>query len=548
MKCVLAVVDRMKLLPVALTLIFLTLLTPTPVRSITVVEEVSFEYFYDALYPYGHWIEVEGYGSCWTPDRVDADWAPYTEGDWVYTNGGWTWIGEEDFSGIVYHYGRWILVDDVGWCWVPGYVWGPAWVAWRDSEDYIGWAPLPPEATWDPAVGISVWVDDYCDIGPRFYNFCHRSEFGFHHARHGILPRERNMILIHESRNVTNIAYSANHDVVFCGGPSYERLQSIVRRAIPYLQLENGSSEGLRGTNGHRGLPPRGLVSGSTLLFVAPPVAAHEDGRVHHGKTSKSVAAASVHHGGTGMGDKLEQESVRKKIHAETHGMTPQNAPARQMMAAELKTLQPVAPQVPSNTITSQTLHPHAPNSDVRRALLPDVQQMPPQAISQSQSVEADRPPERRGATITREGLMSQARVQEAEQEQKRRDEQERRLQIQRTIAENAARQQEELRARAQFEEGKRQQRLAQQNTARQASQQPPEEAMKHSSPHRQAQETPQAHREQPRQAVPQPQPQPKIQPQPQPFIRAETPPAQHHHDEHKSAQKKDDDDRHKKK
>src|SRR2546423_9736807 len=29
---------------------------------------------------------------------------------------------------------------------VPGDEWAPAWVSWRSSKDYVGWAPLPPEA------------------------------------------------------------------------------------------------------------------------------------------------------------------------------------------------------------------------------------------------------------------------------------------------------------------------------------------------------------------------------------------------------------------
>src|SRR5690606_3786408 len=30
-------------------------------------------------------------------------------------------------------------------CWVPGNVFAPAWVSWRRSPDYVGWAPLPPQ-------------------------------------------------------------------------------------------------------------------------------------------------------------------------------------------------------------------------------------------------------------------------------------------------------------------------------------------------------------------------------------------------------------------
>ena len=38
-----------------------------------------------------------------------------------------------------------------GWCWVPGTLWGPAWVAWRAGRVNVGWAPLPPR-------GIKPWT------------------------------------------------------------------------------------------------------------------------------------------------------------------------------------------------------------------------------------------------------------------------------------------------------------------------------------------------------------------------------------------------------
>ena len=28
---------------------------------------------------------------------------------------------------------------------MPGDEWGPAWVDWRRGDDYVGWAPLPPD-------------------------------------------------------------------------------------------------------------------------------------------------------------------------------------------------------------------------------------------------------------------------------------------------------------------------------------------------------------------------------------------------------------------
>ena len=166
---------------------------------------ISFDFFHDTLSPYGSWSQTDSYGLVWQPTGVDRDWSPYTDGYWSYTDAGWTWVSYEDWGGVCYHYGRWVELDEAGWCWVPGYEWGPAWVSWRKNEDYVGWAPLPPEARWDVGVGISTWADTQYDIGPRHYSFCRSRDFGAPVIRGVILPRARNVTFINFTTNITNI-------------------------------------------------------------------------------------------------------------------------------------------------------------------------------------------------------------------------------------------------------------------------------------------------------------------------------------------------------
>src|SRR6266480_6133484 len=47
--------------------------------------DVSFQFFYDSLEPYGQWLQVGDYGYCWRPNDVDTDWSPYSDGYWAYT-------------------------------------------------------------------------------------------------------------------------------------------------------------------------------------------------------------------------------------------------------------------------------------------------------------------------------------------------------------------------------------------------------------------------------------------------------------------------------
>ncbi len=112
-------------------------------------------YFYDELGDDGRWLTHPTYGRVWTPYGVSRDWRPYTRGRWANTaEHGWYWVSDEPFGWATYHYGRWYRDSRHGWVWVPGTRWGPAWVAWRSNDDYIGWAPLPPDAYWQPSRGL----------------------------------------------------------------------------------------------------------------------------------------------------------------------------------------------------------------------------------------------------------------------------------------------------------------------------------------------------------------------------------------------------------
>ena len=83
--------------------------------------EVSLNFFYDNLRPYGSWIDVADYGYVFQPSVAvsNSDWRPYADGYWAYTDVGWTWVSYEDFGWATYHYGRWADLDDYGWIWVP---------------------------------------------------------------------------------------------------------------------------------------------------------------------------------------------------------------------------------------------------------------------------------------------------------------------------------------------------------------------------------------------------------------------------------------------
>ena len=103
----------------------------------------SEDVFYERLSPYGYWTYVAPYGRVWVP-AVGYGWRPYYYGQWVLTDWGWTFVSDDPWAWAGYHYGRWNWGIGIGWYWVPGLVWGPAWVSWRYGGGYAAWCPLGP--------------------------------------------------------------------------------------------------------------------------------------------------------------------------------------------------------------------------------------------------------------------------------------------------------------------------------------------------------------------------------------------------------------------
>ena len=157
---------------------------------------VTIDYFHAQLAPYGTWVEVPGYGMCWSPTKVisatpGGDWRPYYDnGHWVYTENGWFWVSDYSWGDIPFHYGRWIREPGYGWLWVPDLVWGPAWVCWRHAEadGYLGWAPLPFGAVWVDGgwrfhgrAVVEVGFD--FGLGEDFFVFVGHDHFNDHYFR-----------------------------------------------------------------------------------------------------------------------------------------------------------------------------------------------------------------------------------------------------------------------------------------------------------------------------------------------------------------------------
>jgi hypothetical protein len=101
--------------------------------------------FKSILAGYGKWGTHDKYGDIWVPTVTPPGWHPYPACQWVFTKEGWYFNDNTPWGSIVHHYGRWSHDESIGWFWVPDQDWSPGWVVWRKSDQWIGWAPMPPQ-------------------------------------------------------------------------------------------------------------------------------------------------------------------------------------------------------------------------------------------------------------------------------------------------------------------------------------------------------------------------------------------------------------------
>jgi len=290
-------------------------------------DSISIEFFYDNLSPHGDWFDAGDYGYVWQPYDVRDDWRPYSDGRWVYTDAGWTWDSVEPYGWAVYHYGRWANIREVGWVWVPGTEWGPGWVSWRRSPEYVGWAPLPPEARFSVSIGISSWADDYYDIGPGHYRFVEGRHFGAPRLNNVFVDQSQNLTIINQTTNITNITYRDN--VVYNGGPEYDDLARRSSEPISRYRLERR-----RDFDGNKGQADtdyfQSRVEGDSYSVVAPRL--REGGEGKPAKIARTVSEAEVDRGWRDVGNAEQETQLRAKMKSD------QSAPADLPKQAEIVT------------------------------------------------------------------------------------------------------------------------------------------------------------------------------------------------------------------
>lgn len=216
----------------------------------------STDAFTQPLAPYGDWVIVEGV-RVWKPSQtyVGDNFTPYTsDGQWVWSNAGWSFASTLPFAWATYHYGRWWNDTRFGWVWWPDTLWGPSWVDWRWGGGYAGWAPLAPR----------FWANRY---RPNWY-FMNSQYFGQPGFRRYGLPRD-------------------------LYGRAYAATSAIAPRVYGQVSWQRGPQWS---DVSRVAVAPPVRVSGASF---APPVRLINSGQASGGWTTRTAPAVSVQPNGT---------------------------------------------------------------------------------------------------------------------------------------------------------------------------------------------------------------------------------------------------------
>jgi hypothetical protein len=268
---------------------------------------VNIDLFHRELSPYGRWSNDPRYGDVWYPG-VRAGWRPYyDDGHWVYSDDyGWLWVADQPWGWAPFHYGRWVLTD-YGWAWVPGTVWGPAWVTFRSAPDYIGWAPLPPEADWDNGYGFRRRYDV---VDERCWSFVRPQGFLERRFDRYAYDRRDNRRFIRQTTNITNITIINNR---------------IVNRGIDVNHVERETHRHVERFHVADGVrPERTELQGNKVVVYKPAIMdpAHKD-RMNSGSVSN----------GQQDGSSIGTTNKKKRRDNQPANGANQGAPAQQFVA-----------------------------------------------------------------------------------------------------------------------------------------------------------------------------------------------------------------------
>ncbi|MBL0175800.1 MAG: hypothetical protein IPP94_11125 [Ignavibacteria bacterium] len=199
---------------------------------------VSFQMFYDELSPYGQWVDYPGSGYVWIPD-AEEDFTPYSsQGHWVFTEYGWTWVSDYRWGWAPFHYGRWNHDERYGWIWFPDDEWGPSWVTWRRANGYYGWAPM------GHGISINLSFGGRYDHDNDHWMFVRDRDFGRSDMHRYYINRNEHERIGRNSTVINQTYIDNSRHTTYIAGPRREDVQRSSGRTVPRYRVQDNDRPG----------------------------------------------------------------------------------------------------------------------------------------------------------------------------------------------------------------------------------------------------------------------------------------------------------------
>jgi hypothetical protein len=224
---------------------------------------------------------------------ANAGWQPYCDhGHWVYTDAGWYWISDYSWGWAPFHYGRWFHHARFGWCWAPDTIWGPSWVTWRYSDDFCGWAPLPPFTAYVSGIGFTyrgaaVAIDFNFGLGASLFTFVPTRNFcDPHPGRYRVQSRETAQIY-NQTTVINNFNVDSHSRTFINSGIAPEKITAVTRTEIHPVAIRDTTGSVARGEQ--LGRDGRTLVVNRPHFSDNPPPSLNRGVAPHNPPVSQPV-------------------------------------------------------------------------------------------------------------------------------------------------------------------------------------------------------------------------------------------------------------------
>ena len=426
---------------------------------------------YEDLDNNGTWRSDPTYGNIWTPTSVQAGWAPYHNGHWVWiAPWGWTWVDDAPWGYAPFHYGRWVSIRG-NWGWVPGPmnyqpVYAPALVAFVGGSNFgvsvavggggyrggdVGWFPLGPREVYVPGYNTSRgYVDRVNTSNTNVSNTT-------------ITNAYNNQVTNNNSTNITYVNRSVPGGLTAVPQNSFRNSAPVARAAVPVNEKQIASApivsravvaptrESVLGTSAPTAnrvaRPPEAVVNRPVVAKTTPPPRAVPFARQQQDLAKHPGQPLAVH----------EVQSLRPANAMAAQPLVKQAPPGK---PATLSTSRPVNPPAVGNSRQSANQPPptvpmnrpgNAPVANAPANRPPNAPPNVPVAnapVDKTQPIRSDRPPsaQQQQADKAREqqAAQQQAAQQQAAQQQaeKARGQQAAQQQADKTREQQAAQQQ----------------------------------------------------------------------------------------------------------